>query len=256
MVSEELPSEAAPVRDEPGVDALTRGLRRWKITAGILALTTAFLGIALAGQLTSAGVSAQPAATSTTEPAAQSTVPDLARRQQGDPMAIGAVDAPVVLIEWFDYRCPFCAAHANTTMPQLLQEYVASGQVRVEYHDVVFFGEDSLAAAVAGRAAGAQGKFPEFLQVLFAAAPGSGHPDMPRETLIEFARQAGVPDIDAFTLALDDPQLAAQVAESTQYAQNLGITSVPFFVIGQSVLSGAQPADAFRQVIEQELARS
>ncbi len=254
------PDEADPLSAvSSDLSRLQRSLRRWKITAGALALLAAFLVVALAGQLTVArtplaGV-ATPGPTASATDAPQTEIPDLARRDPADTMAVGAVDAPVVMIEWFDYRCPFCAAHANRTVPALLEEYVDEGLVRIEYHDVVFFGDDSAAAAIAGRAAAAQGRFAAFLEVLFAAAPPSGHPDMPREKLIDFARQAGVADIDAFTAALDDPQIAAAVAESTQYAQSLGVTSVPFFLIGQTVLAGAQPLETFRDAIDQELAR-
>ena len=69
-------------------------------------------------------------------------------------MAIGAIDAPVVLSEWVDFRCPFCAVFSRDVLPQLVQEYVDEGKVRIEVHDVAFFGDESLRAAVAARAAG------------------------------------------------------------------------------------------------------
>lgn len=181
-------------------------------------------------------------------------VPDLSRRDPADPLAIGAVDAPVVIVEWLDYRCPFCAAFARDTMPAIVQDYVDAGLVRWEFNDVVFFGDDSLAAAIAARAAGEQGMYHEYITVLFAAAPASGHPDLPRETLIAFAEQAGVPDLAAFTAALDDPALQQAVATSHQEATALGVQSVPTFVIGQTVLQGAYPIDVFREAIEKELA--
>ncbi len=174
----------------------------------------------------------------------------VARRTADDPMAFGDIDAPVTIVEWVDYRCPFCAKYTNETMPAIIADYVDTGAVRYEVHDVSFFGEDSTAAAVAARAAAAQGRFGEFLRVLYAAAPASGHPDMPRETLVGFAQKAGVPDIAAFTAALDDPSLAAAVTADTARAQQMGVTSVPFFVIGDEVLSGALPEADFRKVID------
>ncbi|ALJ19808.1 hypothetical protein AOA12_07770 [Microbacterium sp. No. 7] len=252
------PPSASPSREAE----LERRVRRWRLTSLVLAVVTAFLAVVVAGQLSGppAAPTAPPEAgdTATRDTAPEATasgaVPDLARRVDGDPMAVGAVDAPVVLIEWFDYRCPFCAAHAVRTLPLIVDEYVDAGLVRIEYHDVVFFGDDSLAAAVAGRAAAAQGRFHEFVEVLFAAAPSSGHPDMPRERLVGFAEQAGVPDIATFTADLDDPALHEAVVTSTRAAQRLGITSVPFFVAGGSALAGAQPVETFRLLLDEKVA--
>lgn len=178
------------------------------------------------------------------------------RREEGDPLAIGALDAPVVLSEWTDLRCPFCAVFANQTLPTLIQEYVDTGKVRIEFHDVVFFGDQSRDAAVAARAAGEQGLYVEYLETLYAAAPPNGHPDLPRAALIDFARTTGVPDMDAFTRALDDPDLGQKVDRSTAVAQSLGVNSVPFFVIDGKALAGAQGIDTFRQFIDQALAEA
>ncbi|WP_367948919.1 DsbA family protein [Microbacterium sp. NC79] len=177
----------------------------------------------------------------------------IAKADPNDPMAYGDIDAPLTVIEWTDYRCPFCAKFTNDTMPVVLEEYVDKGLVRYEVRDVSFFGDDSTAAAVAARAAGNQGKFAEYFEAIYAAAPQSGHPDMPREKLIGFAEQVGVPDIAQFTADLDDPTLAAAVATSTTEAQQLGVTAVPFFVVGGTYFSGAQPIETFHKVITEQL---
>ncbi|MDO5535426.1 MAG: thioredoxin domain-containing protein, partial [Propionibacteriaceae bacterium] len=163
---------------------------------------------------------------------------DLPRREAGDPLALGEVDAKVVLTNWSDYRCPFCAVWHQRTMPAL-SKYVDDGTLRIEFRDLSLFGEQSDATAAAARAAGQQGKFWEFQDAVFAAAPPSGHPDIPRDKLIDFARTAGVPDIAAFEAALDDPALAQAVAADTSEAHQLGVSSTPFFVIGGQAFSGA-----------------
>ncbi|SDS01550.1 Protein-disulfide isomerase [Paraoerskovia marina] len=177
----------------------------------------------------------------------------IVRRDADDPMAIGSVDAPVVLVEWIDYRCPFCAVYSTEILPTIEDEYVASGQVRIEINDVSFFGDESEDAAVAARAAGEQGKYLEYMTVVFDNAPSSGHPDMPAEKLIAFAEDAGVPDIEQFTADLDREDLHAAVQESTATAQQLGVSAVPFFAIGTESISGAQPVDVFRQFIDARL---
>ncbi len=178
---------------------------------------------------------------------------DLSRRIDGDPTALGAVDAPVVLIEYADYRCPFCGIYARETMPQLIQDFVDSGDVRMEWRDLPVFGDESVAAAVAARAAGEQGLFWEFGEVVFADAPERGHVALPRERLIAIAEQIGVPDMAAFEADLTDPDLLARVDADLAEARSLGLTGTPTFLVNDTPLSGAQPSAAFRDAIEAEL---
>lgn len=180
-------------------------------------------------------------------------VPDLSRRIDGDPAALGAVDAPVVLIEYADYRCPYCGVFARETMPTLVQEYVDEGLLRIEWRDVPLFGEESVAAAVATRAAGQQGLFWEYSEALFAY-PGRDHQPLPRPRLLEIAAEVGVPDLAAFEAALDDASIVALVAKDAQGAQAIGVRSTPTFIIGQTPVMGAQPVDVFRAAIDAELA--
>lgn len=179
---------------------------------------------------------------------------DLPRRQEGDPLALGKVDAPVVLTNWSDHRCPFCARWHETTFPAL-QKYVDEGTLRIEFRDLVIFGEQSTNTAVAARAAGQQGRFWEFQDAVFSAAPASGHPEIDRAALLAFARTAGVADLAAFETALDDPALAAAAQSDTQQAQQMGITGTPFFVVGGQAINGAQPVEVFTAAIEAEAKR-
>lgn len=178
-----------------------------------------------------------------------------ARLKEGDPMAIGAIDAPIVLSEWTDYRCPFCAVYSRDTLPQIVKEYVDAGKVRIEVHDVAFFGEESARAAVAARAAGEQGKYFEFMDAVYQAAPESGHPELPVDELIAFAKAAGVPDLVQFEADMQREDLVEAVRQSTTNAQQLGVTSVPFFAVGGQALSGAQPIQNFREFLDQQLAK-
>lgn len=230
--------------------------RRSKILNVVLATLSIFLLVVVIAQLnggTGAGTTAQPTPDATT-PGKPQTGVEL--RDPDDPMAIGDVDAPVVMVEWTDMRCPYCALFSRDTLPTIEQEYVDTGKVRIEVRDVAFFGEESERAAVAARAAGNQGMFAAYLAAVYDAAPETGHPDLPREELIGFAEQIGVPDIARFTADLDDPELLAAVRTSTTTAQRLGVNSVPFFVVGNQALSGAQPIDAFRQFLDDALAEA
>lgn len=182
--------------------------------------------------------------------------PAVVRRDPADAMALGDVNAPVVIVEWLDMRCPFCAQFSRETLPGIVADYVDAGLVRYEVRDVAFFGDQSTDAAVAARAAAEQGAFHEFLSAVYAAAPERGHPDLTRERLTELARQAGIADLPRFQADLDRPDLRQAVQRSTLEAGQLGVTSVPFFVIGNSALAGAQPAEVFHQAIDAAIAEA
>ncbi|MEL4505608.1 thioredoxin domain-containing protein [Luteococcus sp. H138] len=204
--------------------------------------------------------SAQPVASGSAEPAAEAqpsqnpeaiaAMKKLPRRAPEDPTAKGKVDAPVVMIEWSDFRCPFCSVWSRETAPKL-QPYIDSGSLRIEHRDLVLFGVESLNTAMAARAAGNQGKFWEFYDAVHAKAPTSGHPTIKQADLLAFAKTAGVPDLARFTKESTSAETRAAVAKDDAEARKLGLNGTPAFVINTTYLSGAQPLEVFSQVIEQ-----
>lgn len=175
------------------------------------------------------------------------------RRMEGDPMAMGALDAPVVLTEWADYRCPFCSVFAEETLP-LLQKYVDDGTLRVEFRDLALFGDESIKAATAARAAGLQGKFFEFQHAIFAATPNEGHPDIPDELVMGIVADLGLDPVQ-FEEDWKQPALQQAVLNDSQEAQDMGVTATPAFVVGTQFFTGAQPIAEFERIIEQEAAK-
>lgn len=176
------------------------------------------------------------------------------RRQAGDPLALGAPDAPAALVVFSDYRCPFCAKFSRDIEPELVKRYVDSGQLRIEWRDFPIFGPQSMSAARAGRAAAEQGKFWEFNRAVYAAAPERSKADLTDEALIEFARQAGVPDIGRFTAGMRgnafDSAINADLARGTA----IGVPSTPAFLINDVPMLGAQPTEDFVRAIDGALA--
>lgn len=221
------------------------------ITVVVLALLILLIGIVASPKGPSQSAGSAPAATPGQSEAAAPL--DLARRTADDPTALGRVDAPVVMIEYADYRCPFCGLFSRDTLPPLVDKYVESGDLRIEWRDLPVFGEQSFAAAVAGRAAGEQGKFWEFNKAVFAEAPERGHIDLTEERLIQLAEDAGVPDLEKFQADLDSEELAAAVTKDAQEAASLGATGTPTFLVNDIPLIGAQPLAAFEQAIDGEL---
>lgn len=179
------------------------------------------------------------------------------RKKENDPFAVGAVDAPVVISEFSDFECPFCSRHANVTEPEILTKYVKKGLVRIEWNDYPVNGPAAIEAAKAGRAAAAQGKFQEFKHELYAASKDiDGHPEFGIEDFMKFAKKAGVADLDKFRQQATDDTYTEVVETATSYASQIGITGTPAFVVGDQFVGGAQPPEAFEQIIQEQLGKA
>lgn len=243
------------------LEAKYRRSRTWNV---ILAAVAVFLGVVVIAQTLAGTSGAEQQVTETAEGAEQAGNAeaaqqpggdlDFVRRDPDDPKAIGSVDAPVVMTEWIDLRCPFCASFSRDTLPALIADYVDTGKVRIEFVDVAFFGTQSEDAQVAAQAAANQDRYVEYVTAVFDAAPEKGHADLTREVLVDFARQVEVPNMAQFIADLDDPQLRDDAQAATLGAQQMGVTAVPFFVAGQTALSGAQPESTFRDYLDDAVA--
>lgn len=180
----------------------------------------------------------------------------LARRDPDDALAIGDVDAPVVLIEYSDYRCPFCGVFARDTMPTIQKEYIDTGKVRFEWRDFPVFGPESVEGAVAARAAGEQGLYWEYHDAVYEDAPSNGHLEIDRTKILAWAEEIGVPDIEKFESDLNNPELKSLVDADAEEASRLGTTGTPTFFIGKTPMVGAQPEEIFTQYLDAELAKA
>lgn len=176
---------------------------------------------------------------------------ELPRRDENDPFAMGDVDAPVVMVMYSDYRCPFCAKFSRDTEPELVERYVDSGVLRIEWRDFPIFGDQSLAAARAGRAAAEQGKFWDFNHAVYAGVPETSKLDVTPEALLDFARQAGVPDLEKFAADMEDTRFDAAIGKDVNEAVTIGATSTPTFVVNGRPILGAQPLSTFVDTIEE-----
>ncbi|WP_139722613.1 DsbA family protein [Serinicoccus chungangensis] len=190
------------------------------------------------------------AAEQTPPPEVAQMMLDLQRRDPQDPMAVGEVDAPVVMIEYADYRCPYCAQFHLEIRPELLP-LVDDGTLRIEFRDFVIFDETSQLAAVAGRAAAEQDRLEEFQSAVFALST-DGHGEYGRKDLVDIAEEVGIADLEQFEADLDDADLAAAVEADSAEARAIGVSSTPTFLINTQVLQGAYPADRMLEIIEEQ----
>lgn len=175
----------------------------------------------------------------------------LARRDADDPLALGDPDAPVVMIEYADFQCALCGRYARRTHPVLIEEYVATGVLRIEFRNYPTFGPESDTAARAAWAAGRQGRFWEFYTAVYAE---DAHVNTGRFTeagVRELAEQVGVPDMEQFAAELDSAEAGQAVGRDAEEAVDLGVMTSPSFLINGYPLLGAQPVAEFRNVIDQ-----
>ncbi len=164
----------------------------------------------------------------------------------------GAADAPVTIIEFADYQCPYCGRFAEDTYPKINEAYIASGQVRIGYQHFAFLGDESLWAAEASECAADQDAFWEYHDYLFRHQSGENQGAFTKDHLKAFAADLGL-DTAAFNGCLDSGTHSALVAGQTQAAQQVGVRSTPTFVLNGRPVIGAQPFEVFQQYIQQAL---
>jgi protein-disulfide isomerase len=161
---------------------------------------------------------------------------------------VGAAGAPVTIVEFSDFHCPFCQ-RAEDTIAQILARY--GDRVRLAWRDYPI---DSLhpqarKAHEAARCATEQGKFWPYHKALYA-----GSPKQP-EQLPAVAQETGL-DMASFKTCVASAKYQAAVQKDIEEGKRLDVTGTPTFFINGRVLVGAQPLEAFAKVIDDELARS
>lgn len=159
----------------------------------------------------------------------------------------GAEGAPVTIVKFEDFHCPYCR-RVQDTLSELLVRY--DGKVKIVHRD---FPLDTVhprarAAHEAARCAGEQGQFWAYHDILFANGPKSSPED-----LRAFAEESGL-ELAKFEECLESGRTRAGIAADVVEGNRLGLTGTPAFLINGRLLAGAQPIDNFVEVIEQELA--
>ncbi len=172
-----------------------------------------------------------------------------------DPRALGDPNAPVLIVEFTDFECPFCSRFVLETRPQIIERFVETGVVRLVMRDMPLNEIHPAAqiSAVASRCAADQNQFWPMYEQLFAThrIEWGGAPERDREVFIEFAATLGL-DTAAFTTCLDNPATTAEVIAETQAAGSLGINSTPSFLVNGRLVRGALPFSTFERLIVQE----
>jgi len=160
----------------------------------------------------------------------------------------GKDNAPVTIIEWSDYECPYCEAFYTQTEGQIMKNYVETGKVKFVYRDFpLSFHPQAQKAAEAAECAGEQGKYKEMHDLLFEKGVASGVTGFK-----QYAKDLSL-DTTKFNTCLDTGAMAAEVAKDMADGQAAGIQGTPGFLINGKLVSGAQPYQVFQQAIEAAL---
>lgn len=173
----------------------------------------------------------------------------------GDGPALGQTEAPITIVEFSDYQCPFCKRHFTNTMGTLKTNYIDTGKVRYVFRDFPIESIHPYArkAAEAAHCAGDQGRFWDMHDTMF-----QNQGTLMQDHLKDFARNMKL-DVEAFNACLDEGKYGKRVEADVAAGSAAGVTGTPGFFIGKTkpdgtmmstVISGAQPAAAFSQVID------
>ncbi|HXV83005.1 MAG TPA: thioredoxin domain-containing protein [Candidatus Binatia bacterium] len=162
----------------------------------------------------------------------------------------GSDKAPVVLIEFSDFRCSFCRKFWQATLPMLDKKYISTGKVKFIYRHFAILGKTSELAAQAAECAGEQGKFWEYHDKLFASA---GSPLAFTDGKLKgYAKELRLKS-QAFNQCLDSGKHLKKVEGETAIAALLGARGTPAFFLNGQLIVGAQPFEVFESLIEKEL---
>ena len=174
----------------------------------------------------------------------------------------GDGDAPVVIVEWSDYQCPYCARVQRDVLMALEDQFIKTGKVQLAFRHKPLEKVHPFArqAAVAAVCAGEQGRFWEMHKALF-----QDDKDLTEAGIRSRAEVVGL-DTGSFVACLGSSQAAARVREDARIASGLGLSGTPAFAVGRrqadgrvkvtTVFEGAKPLGAFVAAIAKAEARS
>jgi protein-disulfide isomerase len=160
----------------------------------------------------------------------------------------GPADAPITLVEFSDYQCPFCA-RSQETVERVLEKY--GDKVRHVFMDfpIERIHPQAKPAAIAGRCAADQDKFREYHALLFENLR-----ELTRENFDKWAKELGL-DTAAFSACLDSGKHVPLIEATLAAGQEAGVTGTPAFFVNGVMVSGAQPFEVFEELIDEELER-
>ena len=177
-----------------------------------------------------------------------------------DPI-IGNTDAPITIVEFSDFQCPFCARFHTQTLPSIIEEYIEQGKVKLVFRDfpIQSIHPNALPASVAAECANDQDKFKEMHDALFEKQNEWNRLET-ADALSMFSQYASEMQLnqELFDSCLTSGKHISEIKKDMDDGRNYGVSGTPgFFVgndqIGYVELKGAQPFDSFKKIIDAQL---
>ncbi len=177
--------------------------------------------------------------------------------EDGAALVLGNPDAPVTIVEFTDYQCPFCARHAMQTLPQIKANFVETGLVRYVIMDfpIVSNHPQATKAAEAARCAGDQDAYLEMHDLIFVNQQQWSRNEQAVSLFISYAEQIGL-NMAAFTECLESDRYETTVLANLQTGVELGIRGTPSFFANGYFINGAQPYELFAQAVQELMAET
>lgn len=169
---------------------------------------------------------------------------------------LGDPKAPVTLIEFGDYQCPFCARFFVDTEPKLRDQYIKTGKVKMVFRNFQFLGPESYAAAEAAECAKDQKQFWAFHDAIYDAEYKDGREhngNLNRDLFMKIASDLKL-DTKMFASCFDGKKYEAQIKSDTEAARQFDVNSTPTTFVNGKKVEGAQPFEVFKSLIDAELA--
>lgn len=171
-----------------------------------------------------------------------------------DDFVLGEANAPVIVVEYGDFQCPFCGKFFKETEQFLRENYVKTGKVKFVWRDFAFLGPESVLAASAARCSGEQGKFWQYHDYLFNNQRGENQGAFSKDNLKGFAAAINL-DKEKFNACLDSEKYTDSVKQETKSGGEAGVQGTPANFVNGVLYVGALPTATFTQIIDKELSK-
>lgn len=186
--------------------------------------------------------------------------PEVGDLPDDDPF-LGSPDAPVTLVEFSDFQCPFCRKLFREVLPQIEEKYIKTGKVRFVYRDFPLTSIHDMAQkyAEAGECADEQGKFWQMHDKIFEEQEKRGGNTVFDYTVADvklWAREIGLGDGVQFDQCLDSGKYQSEVEKDLADGQASGVEGTPATFVNGRLIAGAVPFAKFEAVIEEELRKA
>jgi protein-disulfide isomerase len=186
------------------------------------------------------------------------TQPEMLTFKDAAVYALGKNDAPLTMVEFTDFECPFCKRFHDNVFPVLKKNYIDTGKLKYISRNMPLpMHHHALKAAQASSCAGDQGKFWEMKDILFG-----NQNRLEGDAIMGYAIDLKL-DAETFKTCMSDDARTKAINEEANYINSLGVSGTPTFVVGKSVgdsvegrkIVGAQPIEAFESVINELLGK-